>query len=156
MMIQRRTSALCRELSAHHVLTFDSGCNAGELLVADILSELGGQQAAPPDPSAWRRLLDSDLPLATDPAALSATTTAATPPKAPTATLKATLEQRMIEPLAALSQSDPLGRSPEPAGCATIASLEATASYSAILFGPPGTAKSIATRPRTLVFHVLI
>ena len=44
----------------------------------------------------------------------------------------------MIEPLSAISASDPLGRR----GPIGLDSLEASASYSAILFGPPGTAKT--------------
>ena len=43
----------------------------------------------------------------------------------------------MSYPLSALSASDPLGRR-----AGTAASLEAAVSYSAILFGPPGTAKT--------------
>jgi len=85
-----------------------------------VLAELGGSPAVGTTPSAWARLLDSDLP----------------PDGVPT--LKTTLEQRMIEPLAALSSSDPLERE----GPQQLSSLEATASYSAILFGPPGTAKT--------------
>ena len=101
-----------------------------ELLVADVLEELNGRQAADPDPSAWRRLLDSDLP-----------SRDADPP-APdgTSTLKSTIETRMINPLAALSATDPIGRTDGSSG--SLDSLEASASYSAILFGPPGTAKT--------------
>ena len=97
-----------------------------ELLVADVLSELGGRLADSPDPSAWARLLDSDLPPSSE----------STPGWS--ATLKATIEDSMIEPLSAISASDPLGRR----GPIGLDSLEASASYSAILFGPPGTAKT--------------
>lgn len=97
------------------------------LLVADVLAELGGQPApATPDPSAWTRLLDSDLP-SSDAAAR---------------TLKGTLEARMIAPLSALSGADPLDPLERSEAAAPLDSLEASASYSAVLFGPPGTAKT--------------
>lgn len=127
------------------------------LLCADVLAELGGMRAQPADVSAWARLLDSDLPAAGecvitgeacstedevgDIGALATGSASGT-------TLKATIEERMIEPLAALSACDPLGRYSPSAGTSTGASActleeyEASASYSAILFGPPGTAKT--------------
>ena len=142
------------------------------LLVADVLEELGGVRASRPDFSAWARLLDSDLLPASGPSTASdsggggggggATDSGGGggAGQLPVPTLKAVLERRMLEPLDALSNSDPLRRRQmplgAPAGGATgegadvvttaspppQASLEAAASYSAILFGPPGTAKT--------------
>ena len=104
-----------------------------ELLVADVLADLGGTQAAAPDPSAWARLLDSDLPPAEG-------------MEESGGTLKAVIEERMIGPLSSLSAADPLGRpkatSSEEMPNLSLEGAEAVASYSAILFGPPGTAKT--------------
>jgi len=103
------------------------------LLCADVLATLGGEEAAAADARAWDRLLDSDLP--------------ATDEDRPLTTLKATLEERMLRPLAALTAADPLGR--EASGGAderSYSALEAEASYSAILFGPPGTAKTTVVK----------
>ena len=164
-----------------------------QLIITDVLGALGGRVASPPDPSAWERLLDSDLSAeeggvegmprghasGADEAAGDA---AGAPP-----TLKATIERRMLAPLTALSSSDPLQARllevpanlvhsrPAPGTFAhahpllsactlrtraplhhpttqrcfdstdthvSIRALEAACSYSAILFGPPGTAKT--------------
>ena len=144
-----------------------------ELLNADVLRELGGTPGAAPDVSAWARLLDSDLPTACSiPAAAAAASSGGEAGGEAGVgvggeaggdvaddgcevvgvgpiTLKATIEQRMIDPLAGLSGADALGRvatggrrDPACAAAASLASLEAAASYSAILFGPPGTAKT--------------
>ena len=114
------------------------------LLCADVLADLGGVQAQEADVSAWARLLDSDL---SEPAAGPAAGPAAEG-AAGGATLKATIEARMIEPLAALSACDPLARYRPPAqasgsaSACTLEDYESMASYSSILFGPPGTAKT--------------
>lgn len=132
-----------------------------QLLVADVLADLGGRPRAEPDPSAWARLLDSDLPPAgttdvCDTDDLSACDDGGGEEgdgegsgerTAPTArsTLKATIEERMIVPLSALSCADPLGRYSSGDAADHSPSSEASAaiaSYSAILFGPPGTAKT--------------
>lgn len=105
-----------------------------ELLVADVLTEFGGRQAAAPDTSAWSRLLDSDLPAGggggSDVSSIG--------------TLKDTIDARMLAPLSALGATDPLGRGAEDTAALASqqASSRAVASYSAILFGPPGTAKT--------------
>ncbi len=135
-----------------------------DLMCDRVIAELGGRPAArparrpfadgPTGPSGggsaagWDRLLDSDLP------------------NSGNQTLKATLERRMLRPLLALADADAagasaLGRPPCADGCAvdpgddgdaapapppppaaSRTALEAAASYSAILFGPPGTAKT--------------
>mmetsp|Transcript_6654 Transcript_6654/g.21324 ORF Transcript_6654/g.21324 Transcript_6654/m.21324 type:complete len:358 (-) Transcript_6654:194-1267(-) len=106
------------------------------LLCADVLAELGGRPASARDLRPWSRLLDSDLPGGAGGGG---------------ATLKGTIEGKMVEPLLALAAADPLGR-PRLAGGggagggvsggADFAALAGAASYSAILFGPPGTAKT--------------
>jgi hypothetical protein len=134
------------------------------LLAADVLADLGGKPGAAPDPSAWARLLDSDLPPAGTTDLCSTDDLTCNPPtprggsRSPSAanggqeekeavasdgvtTLKAIIEKRMIEPLSALSQADALGRYGDVAAPSGEA-LAAMASYSAILFGPPGTAKT--------------
>ncbi len=90
-----------------------------QLINADVLAALGGRGPARPDAAAWDRLLDSDL-------------SAAEGAEGDSTTLKATLEQRMLEPLAALAAADPAS------GQESYSALLAAASYSAILFGPPG------------------
>ena len=128
-----------------------------------MLADLGGRPRAEPDPSAWARLLDSDLPPAgttdvCDTDDLSACDDGGGEEgdgegsgerTAPTArsTLKATIEERMIVPLSALSCADPLGRYSSGDAADHSPSSEASAaiaSYSAILFGPPGTAKTLS------------
>lgn len=86
------------------------------LINADVLASLGGRGSARPAAAAWDRLLDSDL--------VSHGTT-----------LKQVLDQRMLTPLAALAAADP-------GGTESYSALLAATSYSGILFGPPGTAKS--------------
>ena len=102
------------------------------LLCSDVLADLGGTRAQPADTSAWARLLDSDLPntapatvpnmarlLDSDllPAGGGAGSEGAVLGAVSGLTLKTTLEQRMIEPLAALSACDPLGRVLPPLKC---------------------------------------
>jgi hypothetical protein len=110
------------------------------LLCADVLADLGGTRAQPADASAWARLLDSDLlptgggGARSEGAVLGAVDSDLLPTEGGGArsegavlgavsgavsgsTLKTTLEQRMIEPLAALSACDPLGRVLPPLKC---------------------------------------
>jgi len=93
-----------------------------QLINEDVLAEFGGAPARPADEAAWVRLLDTDVF-----------------PRG--RTLKSIVQQRMLEPLALEGSrvaTSPLRRFDEdPIGA--VASL---ASYSAILFGPPGTAKT--------------
>jgi len=101
------------------------------LLCADVLASLGGRPRARPDERPWARLLDSDLP--------GQGADGSVPP-----TLKSTVDTKMLSPLLALAAADPLGRTTGPADEAPppFAALEGAASYSAIFFGPPGTAKT--------------
>ena len=125
------TAQAVRCIGRMHDLTRD-------LLVADVLSELGGTPGAAPDSSAWSRLLDSDLMISDElPGADKTTAAAGSVGGGGGSTLMEIIEARMSYPLSALSASDPLGRR-----AGTAASLEAAVSYSAILFGPPGTAKT--------------
>ena len=134
------------------------------LLTADVLAEFGGKQATTVDPTNWDRLLDSDLPSGVvdgggDEAAFvekhdkdgdghldeEELTSAMAAGDGSEGTLKALLQQRMIEPLARLSEADYLGRDATAESAeapVSLTALQAKASYSAILFGPPGTAKS--------------
>eukprot|EP00316_Scyphosphaera_apsteinii_P011195 CAMPEP_0119316478 /NCGR_PEP_ID=MMETSP1333-20130426/39749_1 /TAXON_ID=418940 /ORGANISM="Scyphosphaera apsteinii, Strain RCC1455" /LENGTH=730 /DNA_ID=CAMNT_0007322131 /DNA_START=134 /DNA_END=2326 /DNA_ORIENTATION=+ len=95
---------------------------ARSLSTTDILAKLGGTSGSAPDPSMWNLLLDSDLK--SDQADL---------------TLKSLLYTRMLAPLRALDAADALGRR-GPGD--DLVELEAAACHSAILFGPPGTAKT--------------
>jgi len=92
-----------------------------EMMNADVLREFKGVKAKPADLAAWDRLLDTDVSSNGD-------------------TLKNIVLTRMIQPFdddAVMAASDPLLRfAPSRVDGA------ATASYSAILFGPPGTAKT--------------
>eukprot|EP00953_Heterococcus_sp_UTEX-ZZ885_P012524 7188-Heterococcus_DN1.PRE.1 len=92
--------------------------NACALQIKDVLREFGGSIAAGQSTTkAWDRLMDSDLKL-------GGTKTS----------FKKTVESRLLQPMQALTESY--------SSLSASAGLTAQPSYSALLFGPPGTAKT--------------